>query len=76
MPKVSYTIHPEDPVWDSEIAKIFLHHSDECDLVVQKTPGKKVSSDTLNFMLVPKTMMRKMIDAGVEQERRQKLGFG
>ena len=64
------------PLWDTELAKIYLNHCDECDLIVQKTPGKEISDSTLNLMLVPKTLMRKMIDAGVEQERRDNLGFG
>ena len=76
MSKVSITIHPDDPIWDAELARTYLHHSDECDLIVQKTPGAEVSNTTLNLMLVPKTLMRKMIDAGAEQERRDNLGFG
>ena len=76
MSSVSLTIHPEDPIWDTELAKTYLHHSDECDLIVQKTPGKKISNSTLNLMLVPKTLMRKMINVSAEQERRDNLGFG
>ena len=76
MSNLSITIRPEDPIWDTELAKTYLHHSDECDLIVQKTPGKKIRNRTLNFMLVPKTLMRKMIDAGAEKERRENLGFG
>ena len=76
MPNVSFTIHPEDPFWESELTKTYLQHSDECDLIVQKTPGEKISNGTLNLMLIPKTLMRKMINASVEQERRDNLGFG
>ena len=76
MSNVSITIHPEDSVWDTELARTYLHHSDECDLIIQKTPGKKISNSTLNLMLVPKTLMRKMIIASAEQERRDNLGFG
>jgi hypothetical protein len=71
-----FNIHSEDPIWNSELTKNYLRHSDEFDLIVQKTPGEKITSRTLNLMLVPKTLMRKMIDAGAEQERRENLGFG
>ena len=72
MPKKgTFSIHPEDPILDSEIAKSFLEHSDDCDLLVQKRPG----GTDLNLMFIPKPMVRRLLELGVANEEDQKKGF-
>lgn len=73
--KTEFAIHPEDPIWSSQVLQHLLASSDTHDLIVQKTPGAKVSKETLNLMLVKKTDMRKMIDIAAKQEKKSKKGF-
>jgi hypothetical protein len=65
MPKNrTFSIHPEDPILDTEIVKSFLEHSDDCDLLVQKRPG----GTDLNLMFIPKPMVRRLLELGAAYE--------